>query len=142
MDFYGIPSDTPGMSDQPSGDVYARVGHVEQAMDRAIGNPRFLAFLALHETEAWVLAAANELAAMFGRPKLADELKAQVEEAGGPELVNNGPATAPSKRIERAYPGYRKVADGPDAIARLGLQEVRNSCPHFDEWLTRLEAAG
>ncbi|MFI6468014.1 DUF4276 family protein [Streptomyces sp. NPDC050538] len=140
LDFYGIPSDTPGVSDQVPGDAYARVTHVEQAMGKEVNDSRFLPFLSLHETEAWVLAAADELAALYGRPELAENLNAQVRDAGGPELVNDSPHTAPSKRIQTAYPAYRKVTDGPHAISMLGLDALRNACPHLDAWLSLLEA--
>lgn len=142
LDFYGLPSDTPGHSDMPTGDAYARVAHVEEAMARCIGDARFLPFLVLHETEAWVLAAARELAELLESPKLGDELAAQVEVAGGPELVNDGPDTAPSKRILKACPEYHKVVDGPDAIELLGLDALRAACPHLDAWLKRLESEG
>jgi hypothetical protein len=91
LDLYGLPSDTPGLSDAPAGDPYARVGHVAEAMARVIDDPRFLPFLVLHETEAWVLAAANELAELIESPRLADVLRSQSTAAGGPELVNDGP---------------------------------------------------
>jgi hypothetical protein len=140
IDFYGLPVGTPGLGDQPPGaDPYARVAHVERAIGAEIADRRFLPFLALHETEAWVLAAAQELAGWYDLPDLAADLSAQVKAAGGPEYVNDGPETAPSKRIIRAYPGYRKVADGPDAISLLGVPALRAVCPHLDAWLSGLE---
>ncbi|GAA2414326.1 DUF4276 family protein [Streptomyces glaucosporus] len=141
LDFYGLPSDTPGCSGLPAGDAYARVAHVEKAMAESIGDTRFLPFLVLHETEAWVLAAARELAELVESPRLADTLEKQIKAAGGPELVNDGPRTAPSKRILKAYPGYHKVVDGPDAIELLGLDALRAVCPHLDAWLGRLESS-
>ncbi|MFJ6984296.1 MULTISPECIES: DUF4276 family protein [unclassified Streptomyces] len=140
LDLYGLPSDTPGLADAPTGDPYARVTHVEEAMARTVDDPRFLPFLALHETEAWVLAAADELAELVGSPKLADVLGSQVTAAGGAERVNDGPDTAPSKRVLRAHPAYHKVVDGPDAIELLGLTALRAACPHLHDWLTRLES--
>lgn len=140
LDLYGLPSDTPGLSGAPTGDPYARVEHVEAAMAEAIGDPRFLPFLALHETEAWVLAAAQELAELVAASKLADILRAQVAAAGGPERVNGGSGTAPSKRLLKAHPTYRKVVDGPDAIELRGLDALRADCPHLDGWLKRLES--
>ncbi|WP_344279537.1 DUF4276 family protein [Streptomyces hebeiensis] len=140
LDLYGLPSDTPGLSGAPAGDAYARVGHIEEAMARVIDDERFVPFLVLHETEAWVLAAANELAELIESPRLADVLRSHVTAAGGPELVNDGPDTAPSKRILRAHPAYRKVVDGPDAIELLGLGALRTACPHLDAWLKRLES--
>ncbi|WP_030222505.1 DUF4276 family protein [Streptomyces sp. NRRL WC-3626] len=140
LDLYGLPSDTPGLSDAPANDAYARVGHVEQAMAQAISDQRFLPFLVLHETEAWVLAAADELAELTAVPRLAEVLRSHVADAGGPELVNDGPDTAPSKRLLKAHPAYRKVVDGPDAIEFLGLDALRAACPHLDTWLKRLES--
>jgi hypothetical protein len=58
----------------------------------------------------------------------------------GPELVNDGVDTAPSKRIIRAYPQYAKTIDGPLVIAQAGLSAIRNTCPHADDWLRGLEA--
>jgi hypothetical protein len=140
LDLYGLPSGTPGLADAPTGDPYTRVTHVEEAMARAIGDRRFLPFPALHETEAWVLAAAEELGELVDAPRLARTLRTHVTSAGGPERVNDGPDTAPSKRILRACPTYRKVVDGPDATELLGLGTLREACPHLDTWLERLEA--
>jgi hypothetical protein len=139
LDFYGLPGDTPGRDALPEAGPYEQVAHLEQAMAGAIGDPRFHPFLVLHETEAWVLAAAKELSVLLDDPKLGRHLAALVEEAGGPELVNNGPDTAPSKRLLKACPSYRKVIDGPDAIELLGLPALRDACPHLDEWLRVLE---
>lgn len=141
LDFYGLPSHTPGHSGLPAGDAYAQVAHVEKAIAQVIDDTRFLPFLVLHETEAWVLAAARELSELIDSPKLADVLETQVKAAGGPELVNDGPDTAPSKRILKAYPGYHKVVDGPDAIELLGLDALRAVCPHLDARLGRLTSA-
>ncbi|NEA37732.1 DUF4276 family protein [Streptomyces sp. SID11385] len=140
LDLYGLPSDTPGLAEAPARDAYARVEHVESVMGEVIGDPRFLPFLVLHETEAWVLAAANELAGLIAVPKVADVLRSHVSAAGGPELVNSGPDTAPSKRLLKAHPAYRKVVDGRDAIELLGLGALRAACPHLDDWLKRLES--
>ncbi|MER7211111.1 DUF4276 family protein [Streptosporangium sp. NPDC000239] len=65
-------------------------------------------------------------------------LRKQAERAGGPELVNDGRETAPSKRILAAYPGYRKTHDGPLAIADHGLAALRRDCPHLDAWVLRV----
>lgn len=114
--------------------------HLEKAIAHTISDQRFVPFLVLHETEAWVLAAAGELGELLDLPKLAGHLGAQVAASGGPELVNDGPDTAPSKRILKAHPGYSKVVDGPDAIEVLGLSELRAACPHLDAWLRQLES--
>ena len=45
------------------------------------------------------------------------------------------------KRIIAEVPAYRglKVSAGPRLAKSLGLPAIRQRCPHFDAWLTRLE---
>jgi Domain of unknown function (DUF4276) len=138
LDYYGLPADTPGLATRPHGDPYAKVAHVEQAMAEAISDRRFVPNLVLHETEAWVFAAAQQLGEWFDNPTVAAELRKQVDEAGGPELVNDGHDTAPSKRLLKAYRAYDKTQDGPNAISDLGVPALRAVCPHLDEWLSRI----
>lgn len=139
MDYYGFPQDSPGMADRPNVDALAGVTHVERALFADVGDPRFLPHLVLHETEAWVFAAADQLGAYYGDSELAARLTADVSSAGGPELVNDGPTTAPSKRLLGYRPDYAKTLDGPLAIADLGLPALRARCPHLDAWLGELE---
>jgi hypothetical protein len=139
IDYYAFPDDAPGMATRPAGDPFHKVCHVEQQLAAAIGDHRFLPHLTLHEVEAWVFAAATELGDLYGNAALTDRLRADVRAAGGPELVNDGPKTAPSKRLMRYRPGYVKTMDGPLAIADLGLPVLRRSCPHLDAWLDKLD---
>lgn len=138
FDYYGLPADFPGMQDRPVGDAYERVAHVEAEFAAKINDRRFRPHLAVHELEAWVFAAAEELGMLHG-PEIAEQLRADERLAGGPELVNDDPATAPSKRILRYCPGYAKTSDGPMAIEELGLSRLRERCPHLDAWLSSLE---
>jgi hypothetical protein len=139
IDYYGLPRDTPGMADRPAGPAHARVQHVEAAMLRAIGDNRFVPHLSLHESEAWVYAAAVPLGDLLGAPDLAKTLQREAQAAGGPELINDGPGTAPSKRLCAHWPRYSKVLHGPPALAELGVARLREQCPHLDRWLARLE---
>lgn len=56
-----------------------------------------------------------------------------------PEDIDDGPDTAPSKRIGGVYPAYRKVIDGELAARKIGIDKMRIECPHFNAWLKRLE---
>lgn len=142
IDYYGFPADAPGMVDRPSTHALNRVRHVEAAVRAAVGDDRFVPHLVLHELEAWVFAAARQLADLRGEPGLAGELRRQVDDAGGPESVNDGADTAPSKRLLRHCPDYVKTLDGPLAIESLGVPALRRCCPHVDEWLARLGVPG
>jgi hypothetical protein len=79
-----------------------------------------------------VFAAAAELGACVDDDHLATRLISDADLAGGPELVNDDPRTAPSKRLLRYYPGYVKTLDGPLAVAELGVPARRVKCPHLD----------
>lgn len=138
IDFYGLPADAPGLGDLPDADPYARVRHVEAAIGAVIGDERFQPHLVLHETEAWVLAAGPAVARRAGRPAVADELAAVVARCGGPELVDDGPDTAPSKRLAAVWPAYDKVVDGPAVIADTGLEAILAQCPHARSWVDSL----
>ena len=139
FDFYGFPKQIPGMAPCTSTDPYEQVAHMERAMAQAIGDPRFVPHLILHETEALVFAAAHHLGACLDRPQLAADLAKQLADAGGnPELVNDSLETAPSKRLLKAFPGYNKVLHGPQAIQALGWAELRRQCRHLEEWFQRL----
>ena len=58
-----------------------------------------------------------------------------------PELINENIATAPSKRLEKVIPNYKKLKTSlaTQVIAKIGLVKIREKCPHFDRWVTQLE---
>lgn len=56
-----------------------------------------------------------------------------------PEDIDDDSENAPSKRIARVIPGYKKVLHGPPVALKAGLAKIRAECPRFGAWLTRLE---
>ncbi|GLU47976.1 DUF4276 family protein [Nocardiopsis ansamitocini] len=134
FDYYGLPGDVPGMEDRPDGTPYERVSHVERAMAEAVGDPRFIPHLVLHEIETWVLACHEALEIVTDNPQLSGSVKNLLENVDSPELVNDGAATAPSKRLAKLYPRYKKTSDGPDSISLTGLDQIRGRCPHANSW--------
>jgi hypothetical protein len=141
LDYYGLPSDFPGMNTRPpSGTPLQRVLHVESAVALHLGGlVNFLPFLALHEFEAWLFSSPIELPRIMNEPHkhaLIETVRATVKT---PEEINDRPQFAPSKRIESMFPGYKKTLHGPTVTARIGLERIRAECPHFDQWLARLE---
>ena len=57
---------------------------------------------------------------------------------GSPELINDSEHSAPSKRLERKTK-YRKTIHGPLVEKEIGLNALREKCPNFGEWLSKLE---
>ena len=49
------------------------------------------------------------------------------------------PETAPSKRLIQLYPGYDKVLFGVLVAEQINVDGIRAKCPHFDEWVSKLE---
>ncbi|WP_375755394.1 DUF4276 family protein [Corallococcus exercitus] len=139
LDYYGLPKDFPGLSTRPSGNCYARVEHVERAFAEDIRHPRFLPYLALHEFEAMLFADPSRCSLSFTPDEIA---KLQIIRAGvpSPEEINEHPDTAPSKRVLAVSPGYQKTLHGPLAVMDIGLAAIRAACPHFAQWLSKLEA--
>jgi hypothetical protein len=140
FDFYRFPSDSPGMNSMPAADPVARVCHVEKQVRSAIGDDRFRPNLVLHELEAWVLACRRDLADYLGDPALSRALDEVVASAGGPENVDDGPTTSPSRRLIGLYPGYVKAEDGPAALELGGFEKVLSQCPHASEWWMGLKS--
>jgi hypothetical protein len=142
FDYYALPSDVPGMGDRPAADAHARVAHVEAAWAATTDDHRFVPHLVLHELEAWVFAAPACLEPwMFDDDDDVTMAIAVIARAyAGPEHINEDPATAPSKQLLRAFTAYQKALHGPLAISAIGIDRIRAVCPHFDQWLVRLEA--
>lgn len=140
IDYYGLPADFPGMDDRPAKAAPAeRAAHVEAAINKKLGAPgNFLPFLALHEFEAWLFSAPDALSRAMAQPGLEPSLAA-IRSKHAPEEINETPERAPSRRLLDLYPGYRKTLHGPAAAKRIGIERIRNECPHFNAWISALE---
>ena len=145
FDLYGLPKDFPEFSKHRSvADTSVRVELLERAMAAVVGDERLIPYIQRHEFEALVLAGLDALRALL---EDADEINAiraleRVVQATGPEDINDGPTTAPSKRLAGASPSYEKTVHGPLATEAKGLPALRATCPHFDAWVTKLESLG
>lgn len=144
LDLYGLPDDFPGLSELPSppGSPLDNVRHVETALLTTMGSPaRFIPFIALHELEAWYFANPRKVADFFGKSEIAQTMERACQEADGPENINHGKETHPSKRLEGYGIGFRKTS-AVAVLKEIGLDAIRARCPHFNAWLTRLEKLG
>jgi hypothetical protein len=141
LDYYGLPDDFPGLANRPPGTGYQRVEHVERAFQADLSHPRFLPYLALHEFEALLFTDPARCDWIFSdAPGTIESMKAIRASVASPEEINEGPVTAPSKRLLGLFPGYQKTLHGPMAAAAQGLAPLREACPHFNQWVSALEA--
>ncbi len=144
IDLYAIPADFPGLGEAerlrhlPT----ERVELLEKCFAEDIDDKRFIPFIQLHEYEAYLFADLSCFEIFFDpATKGIAELQKIADSKASPELINDGQHTAPSKRIIAQFPGYdgAKPRVGPQAAELIGLDVIRNKCPHFSAWLTRLE---
>jgi hypothetical protein len=149
VDYYALPQNWPGRAKSPSmNSASEKAKHVEAALLADIGkemgprfNPtRFVPLIVMHEFEALLFSDPDQFAQRIGRGDLASELHNIRQAFPNPEEINDSPENAPSKRIERLFPGYNKVRSGVNAANDIGLTKIRQQCPHFNDWLNRLES--
>ena len=140
IDYYGLPRDFPGMDTRPpDGTPLERVKHVEDEIKHHFKNPdNLLIFFMLHEFEAWLFSSAETLPHVMTEPEKIQDFLAIRTEFRTPEEINERPEYAPSKRIKRLFPAYKKTLHGPTTAARIGLDRIRNQCPHFNWWIEQL----
>lgn len=146
LDYYGLPEDFPGLSNRPaSAAPYVRVAHVEAAFGAAVGHAKFVPYLALHEFEALLFADPASWGWIHDdTPGITKALLTHRLNALSPEHIDEGPTTAPSKRVIAAFQAaerrFQKPLHGPLAVESMGIAVVRQACKHFSDWITRLEA--
>jgi hypothetical protein len=99
--------------------------------------------LTLHEYEGLLFSSPVEIAkTLQGDGNMEARLMRIRRDFKTPEEINDNPNTAPHSRIEQLLPGYNKPLYGVLIAARIGLERIRTECPHFNQWLTRLEGIG
>ncbi len=103
-------------------------------------NPqRFIPFVIMYEFEGLLFSDCTAFSRGIGRPELETDLQAIRNQFSSPEEINDSPVTAPSKRVGQLVHGYTKPLFGTLAILEIGLEAIRNECPHFRKWLACLE---
>jgi hypothetical protein len=146
LDLYALPDDFPGYTlGQPNSDPYERVTHLENSFGQDMaeaGIQRFIPYIQLHEFEALLLVEPRALDWEFLEHERAIiRLEALAKRYDSPEEIDEGPDTAPSKRIIHEIPEYAfvKASAGPLVADKIGLTALRQACRHFDEWIGRIE---
>jgi hypothetical protein len=144
IDVYGLPNDFPGKDQNVRNPANPTlyVEALETAFGDDIGDRRFIPYLQLHEYESMLFANPEALQSSFpGCDQAIEQLTNIAASVPSIEHIDDGTATAPSKRIIGVLPAYegRKSSAGPDVAEYIGLATIRSKCPHFDKWLTRLE---
>ena len=137
VDFYGFRGKGEATVAALEGRIAAQV---RSHIDRDWTAHKVLPYVQQHEFEALLFANVAAFSAIAAPLDAIDKLRAVRSGFDTPEDIDDDPMTAPSKRIVAIVPGYRKVRDGTEVAAAAGLPAMREACPRFDAWITRLEA--
>lgn len=142
FDLYALPGDFPGKNSPnyphtENGKQKAEFLEAELAKD--IGHHNFIPNLIVHEFEALLFVQIEAFEQWTDDDRVLAPLR-KVRETTLPEDINDSPHTAPSKRILTAMADYQKTFHGPLIACDIGLDAIRQSCPHFAEWLDKIEA--
>lgn len=150
IDLYGLGPGFPGHPPPQRFSNLEKVRHVEQAMKKDISeefpdlqaDQRFIPYLQLHEYEAILFSDPGAFAGGINQPNLQRHFQTIRDSFESPEDINGDPETAPSKRVLRVCPSYRKVIEGVQAAAAIGIPAICQECRHFREWIESIEALG
>ena len=149
VDYYGLPNTWPGRIESTQAPFTEKAAIIEKELREDItsalgdGAPdRFIPFVVMHEYEGLLFSDPPGFAQAVGRPELAVDFQAIRGRFATPEEINDSPETAPSKRVAELIPDYQKPLMGVQAAVAIGLDAIRRECPHFDDWVCRLEEAG
>jgi hypothetical protein len=144
IDLYAFPKDSQSPYSTQIQNIpnpYQKIKTLEAAIALNINHPNFIPYVQLHEFEALLLVDPDKLIAMFTDEQVRiNRLKRNISNLK-PEEINDSPQTAPSKRIIQYLPNYegQKAQVGPLVAEEIGLSILRNNCPHFNDWITKLE---
>lgn len=146
LDFYGL-AEWPGLE---SVSLNSSPAQIEQILCYATKleikgflpdvdvEGRFMPFFIVHEFETLLFSNSAVLADGLGIKK--ERIDKTLKEFNGDlERINNSRETAPSKRIEKWMPSYKKTVNGIPIAAKIGVEQMRRSVPLFDEWITKIE---
>lgn len=133
LDFFRLPVDFPGFTNDPS-----RIDAIEEETRSVLSKyGNVYPYIQKYEMEALMFASMDGFDLVVEDEKVKTDLRAIVDSIA-PEDINGGRDTAPSKRLEK-YFNYDKVADGEIILEMIGLERIRERCPRFDQWITKIE---
>lgn len=138
FDFYALPSDfykTYKNEYESQNSGLDKVNLIEHKMQEDINQNHFIANIMLHEFEALLFSDTQKFLNWFQDEDALQRLCLTIP----PEEINQHPSTSPSKRILDAFPNYDKVIHGFCIADDIGLDVIRAHCPHFNDWLNKLE---
>lgn len=142
LDYYGYGNREHSSREAQEGYITSAV---QSIMPGANVTEKFFPYIQMHEFEGLLFSDVSQFEWVQDGWSVEVEQNLQTirDEFDTPELINDSPETAPSKRIASVFASlYNKVEHGPIIAESIGLQTIREQCPNFNAWLTWLESLG
>jgi hypothetical protein len=136
FDYYGLHSFPKVEESKAKPQIQDRVRTLEQAIAEDLNDNRLLPYIQLHEFEALLFSSSAGF--RWYHPEILPEIKQITEKFPNPELINDHPDTAPSKRILRLIDRYNKVVEGVEIAEIIGMETIMDKCPRFRQWIETL----
>ena len=123
-------------------DKYEQVLFLEDKFREDVNHPfgLFIPYIQLHEFEALLFSQTEKFKSQFRDCDKITRLKEVSENFTNPEMIDD--ENPPSYRIKVIFPYYEKVRHGVIIAKEIGLKIIRDKCPHFNEWINKLEQLG
>ena len=138
IDYYGFPKDCPFKKECINKSSSERAVLLENAFQKDIKQQNFIAHLTMHEFEGLLFSEPNAFLSQFDSETV-QAISKIVQQFSSPEDINDGLATAPSKRIQQIRRDYDKVRHGSLISSEISLEKIRQKCPLFNAWLEKIE---
>lgn len=144
IDYYGIPDSYNYPSWEESKkivDKNLRMDFLEKAMKDSINQNRYIPYIQLHEFEGLLFNNIDIFDQNFNPSELnsRQEIVNILNSYPNPELINDSPVSAPSKRLQKIISGYSKIVFGSILAEDIGLNNIRLKSPRFHNWIDTLE---
>ncbi len=147
FDFYGMPTTWPGRSEANNLPFEKRASHVEIAIYKKIAQElgddfqpnRFIPYVQMHEYEALLFSMPSAITRVMNSNSALSILEEIKDQFKNPEAINDSPETAPSKRLARIFPKFRKPIHGVSIAKKIPFEILLDECSHFQCWIQRLE---
>jgi hypothetical protein len=147
FDYYAMPSSWPNreaanqkpFAEKPVAIEQAIMADISAELGTGFNRDRFIPYVQMHEFEALLFSDPKRLAEGLELPDDA-VVRGIRDQFHCPEEINDNHQTAPSKRIVGLNAKYSKVTHGILISQNIGLNVMRAQCPHFSEWIGKLEA--
>jgi len=145
LDYYGI-KEWPGLEDAKLQTTHSQKAEIINRKTNEEVNKlfpeqnrdcRFISYVSMHEIEALYFSDPASIAQVMNIKQT--EIESILYKSGEPEAINDSSETAPSKRLEKLYSNFKKTTTGITIAKAVNIQRMREHCPLFNEWVSKIE---